>query len=132
MQSKLLLIDTVHHEMLIFYNSKYEILTEQRQHDKNINKLIQELLHGEKPAAIAVNIGAGSWTGTRVGVTAAKAYALAMNLPLYQYKSPDSERFVKETLHLPEDLEGYLDQIQLQLTTCRDCTPYYNAEFHVK
>jgi tRNA A37 threonylcarbamoyladenosine modification protein TsaB len=117
--------------MLIYYDGRHEIFAQQRQHDKNINELIQRLLNGEKPAAVAVNIGAGSWTGTRVGVTAGKAYSLALNIPLYEYKSPDSDNFSKETLHLPKDIEDYLSQIKLCKTTYKDCKPYYNADFSV-
>lgn len=54
---------------------------EQRQHDKNINRLIGELGTMEF-AAVAVVTGPGSWTGIRVGLAVAKAYAYAKQIPV--------------------------------------------------
>ena len=44
---------------------------EQRQHDKNVNRLINEL-GVKKFDAVAVVTGPGSWTGIRVGLAVAK------------------------------------------------------------
>ena len=54
---------------------------EQRQHDKNINPLIREL-GVKKFDAVAVVAGPGSWTGIRVGLAVAKAFAYAQKIPL--------------------------------------------------
>lgn len=54
---------------------------EQRQHDKNVNRLISEL-GVAKFDAVAVVTGPGSWTGIRVGLAVAKAFAYAQKIPV--------------------------------------------------
>lgn len=56
---------------------------EQRQHDKNINPLIKAL-GVDKFDAVAVVTGPGSWTGIRVGLAVAKAFAYAQKIPLIE------------------------------------------------
>ena len=58
---------------------------EQRQHDKNVNRLIREL-GVTKFDAVAVVTGPGSWTGIRVGLAVAKAFAYAQNIPLIELR----------------------------------------------
>ena len=56
---------------------------EQRQHDQNINPLIRAL-GVRKFDAVAVVTGPGSWTGIRVGLAVAKAFAYAQQIPLVE------------------------------------------------
>ena len=58
---------------------------EQRQHDKNVNLLINEL-GVKKFDAVAVVTGPGSWTGIRVGLAVAKAFAYAQQIPLVELR----------------------------------------------
>ena len=58
---------------------------EQRQHDKNVNRLIREL-GVPKFDAVAVVTGPGSWTGIRVGLAVAKAFAYAQGIPLIELR----------------------------------------------
>ena len=59
---------------------------EQRQHDKNINPLIKEL-GTDHFDAVAVVTGPGSWTGIRVGLAVAKAYAYVRGIPIIELQN---------------------------------------------
>ena len=92
---------------------------EQRQHDKNINRLIKEL-NVAKFDAVAVVTGPGSWTGIRVGLAVAKAFAYAQKIPVVE---------LREKLDVDEAMRKFnasetVDPFALQ--------PFYNGEFVVK
>jgi tRNA threonylcarbamoyladenosine biosynthesis protein TsaB len=66
-----------------------QICAEQRQHDKNINALVVRCLGNaglrfRDLSAVAVVTGEGSWTGIRVGLSVAKSYAYALNIPIIE------------------------------------------------
>lgn len=92
---------------------------EQRQHDKNVNRLIREL-NVPKFDAVAVVTGPGSWTGIRVGLAVAKAFAYAQKIPVIA---------LTEKLDVNEAMRKYragetVNPFALQ--------PFYNGEFIVK
>ncbi len=91
---------------------------EQRQHDKNINRLIREL-NVPKFDAVAVVTGPGSWTGIRVGLAVAKAFAYAQKIPVIE---------LRERLDVDEAMRKFqagetVSPFALQ--------PFYNGEFIV-
>lgn len=91
---------------------------EQRQHDKNVNRLISEL-GVVKFDAVAVVTGPGSWTGIRVGLAVAKAFAYAQKIPVIA---------LTERLDVDEAMRKFragetVSPFALQ--------PFYNGEFVV-
>lgn len=91
---------------------------EQRQHDKNVNRLISEL-GVAKFDAVAVVTGPGSWTGIRVGLAVAKAFAYAQKIPVIT---------LTERLDVDEAMRKFragetVSPFALQ--------PFYNGEFVV-
>lgn len=95
-----------------------------QQQSKVLFTLIQELLqplHIEKTEIreVAVGKGPGSYTGLRMGITVAKAWAFAQNIPLFTFssavvlertkkKKPDAEFPQVEFLE-PQDFEKVED-----------------------
>lgn len=139
----ILFIDSVHTELVVALTEdktvkNVAVNAEQRQHDKNINKMIKEVLGSTRPDIAAVNIGPGSWTGVRVGVTAAKAYSFALNLPIWSIVSPDraeQEKNINKTLSLRDkNINEYIVQALSsphKITDAKTCLPYYSADFIV-
>ena len=136
--SLVLLIDSVHSELAVGLvresTAVFKTHAEQKQHDKNLNRLVTELLNEEKVAfrdidAYAVVVGPGSWTGCRVGVAAVKGFALGHPRPVFALSSLDAlgdpsairsnlnkyfiKRGNKYTCEVLENLDGYatLDSI---------------------
>lgn len=67
-------------------------------HAERLHSLIDEVLRHEALlfsdlSAIVVGDGPGSYTGLRIGVSAAKGYAYALNIPLYSVPSLDALYF---------------------------------------
>ena len=92
---------------------------EQRQHDKNVNQLIDEL-GVKKFDAVAVVTGPGSWTGIRVGLAVAKAFAYAQQIPLVE-------------LHNQIDVDEAMRKLKAGETVSPFAIkPFYNGEFVVK
>ena len=63
-----------------------------RQHNKNIHRMIQELLHEQGLALeqldyIAVTIGPGSFTGVRLGISVAQGLAFGLQLKIIPISS---------------------------------------------
>ena len=92
---------------------------EQRQHDKNINRLIREL-NVPKFDAVAVVTGPGSWTGIRVGLAVAKAFAYAQNIPVIE---------LREKLDIDEAMRKFKAGATVDPFALK---PFYNGEFVVK
>lgn len=97
--SFILLVDSVHSELAVALiredTARFKVHPAQREHDKNINRLVKELLADEGLAfsdldAYAVVVGPGSWTGCRVGVAAVKGYAFACPKPVVPIISLDA------------------------------------------
>ena len=91
---------------------------EQRQHDKNINLLIHEL-GIDKFDAVAVVTGPGSWTGIRVGLAVAKAFAYAQQIPLVELRNQIDVDEAMRKLRAGETVSPFAIQ------------PFYNGEFIV-
>lgn len=92
---------------------------EQRQHDKNINRLIREL-NVPKFDAVAVVTGPGSWTGIRVGLAVAKAFAYAQKIPVIE---------LREKLDVDEAMRKFKAGATVDPFALK---PFYNGEFVVK
>jgi tRNA threonylcarbamoyl adenosine modification protein YeaZ len=58
-----------------------------RGHAERLVPMIEELLAGRRPDAIAVDCGPGSFTGLRVGLAAAHGLAIGWEIPLAGYSS---------------------------------------------
>lgn len=67
-----------------------ELITEGYSHAENLHLFISEVLdeaglHPENLQAVAASKGPGSYTGLRIGVSAAKGLCVALNIPLIAY-----------------------------------------------
>src|SRR3712207_4873202 len=58
-----------------------------RGHAERLMPVVEELLDGRRPNAIAVDCGPGSFTGVRVGLAAAHGLAIGWQVPLHGYSS---------------------------------------------
>jgi len=92
------LVDSVHTELAVALiredTARFKVYPVRKAHDKNINRLVKELLAEEKITfgdldSYAVVIGPGSWTGCRVGVAAIKGFAMAVPKPVVEINSLD-------------------------------------------
>ena len=92
---------------------------EQRQHDKNINRLIREL-NISKFDAVAVVTGPGSWTGIRVGLAVAKAFAYAQKIPVIELRGKLDVNEAMRKFNAGEIVDPFA------------LKPFYNGEFIVK
>lgn len=101
-------------------------------HASALHPMIQELMHAEnlsfaELAAVAVSSGPGSYTGLRIGLSAAKGLCLALNIPLISVNS--LEAMAKVML---QAYPGY--QAYFPMTDARRMEVYtlhMNADGHV-
>ena len=91
---------------------------EQRQHDQNINPLIRAL-GVRKFDAVAVVTGPGSWTGIRVGLAVAKAFAYAQQIPLIELREKLDVDLAMQKLQVGDTISPFA------------LKPFYNGEFIV-
>ncbi|KKW25849.1 MAG: Glycoprotease family protein [candidate division Kazan bacterium GW2011_GWC1_52_13] len=87
MLNNILGIDTSHEETVIGLNGKLVVWKSVRNQSKELLPKIDKLLQEQKikPAklkGVAVNIGPGSFTGLRVGVTVANGFGYGLKLPV--------------------------------------------------
>ncbi len=86
-----------------------------------VEKLLQETGYTLKNLdAIAVSKGPGSYTGLRVGVSAAKGYAFALQIPLIAISSLDGlcEQAVKQITEPKALLVPMIDARRMEVYTC--------------
>ena len=137
---KILLLNSVETELYValINGEKVEerVFATQRQHDRNINRLVREVMNAQginfaDLSAIAVVTGPGSWTGSRVGVVAAKAYALCADKPVIAVKfDPDRVEGVLVD-------RGWIVQMAMDaflrgdFTEAKRLEPFYNGEFKI-
>ena len=120
----LLLLDSTQTQLVVALavNGKITVTKtcdEQRQHDKNVNRLISEL-GVDKFDAVAVVTGPGSWTGIRVGLAVAKAFAYAQGIPLIELRDKIDVKEAMRKFKAGETVSPFAIQ------------PCYNGEFIVK
>lgn len=96
-------IDTTNREniflALMDKNQEKKFNFETQDQAKDLLLRINTILKKEKIAlknltAILVNLGPGSFTGVRVGVTVANTLAWSLNLPVYGYKDKDRKKIL--------------------------------------
>lgn len=120
----LLLIDSTQTELVVQLAVDGQVTmtktcAEQRQHDQNINPLIKSL--GVKHFdAVAVVTGPGSWTGIRVGLAVAKAFAYAQQIPLVELQNKLDVQEAMRKLKAGETVSPFAIK------------PFYNGEFVVQ
>jgi tRNA threonylcarbamoyladenosine biosynthesis protein TsaB len=94
-----LLVDSAHNELAVALvredTANFKVFKVAKQHDKNINRLVKELMQEENVrfeglSAYAVVVGPGSWTGCRVGVAAIKGFAFAVPKPVVAINALDA------------------------------------------
>lgn len=119
----LLLIDSTQTQLVVQLAVDGKVIItktcdEQRQHDRNINPLIKAL-GVNKFDAVAVVTGPGSWTGIRVGLAVAKAFAYAQNIPLVELHEKLDVKAAMRKLAAGETISPFAIK------------PLYNGEFIV-
>lgn len=119
----LLLLDSTQTQLVVQLAVDGEVVAtktcaEQRQHDKNINPLIKAL-GVKKFDAVAVVTGPGSWTGIRVGLAVAKAFAYAQKIPLVELHDKLDVYEAMRKLNAGETVSPFAIK------------PFYNGEFIV-
>jgi len=128
-KSKILLIDSVHAELFVAFidgdNVTVRTCAEQKAHDRNLNKLTSEFIGISD--AFAVVTGPGSWTGSRVGVVAVKAYSIVTGKPIIA---------LMHDMHSVKNRDELIAEAKRkfaakEFTTARDLAPYYDSEFRV-
>jgi tRNA A37 threonylcarbamoyladenosine modification protein TsaB len=121
----ILLIDAVHQELFVALVGAREVFVRtcglQREHDRNLNRLTEDLI--DKASAFAVVIGYGSWTGSRVGVAAVKAYAVAENKPVIALLATENREDLIAEVRRKFDAKEF--------TSAQRLAPVYDSEFKI-
>ena len=99
----LLAIDTSNRILSVaLLTQKGDIFSKQQQMERGQGEalipLIQELFSESKQkvedlGAVAVAVGPGSFTGVRIGLSCAKAFALALNIPVWGVTNLEAEAY---------------------------------------
>jgi len=138
----ILLIDSTQSELFVALapachcevrsNPTVRTCNELRAHDRNLNKLTADLI--DKADAFAVVVGPGSWTGSRVGVVAVKAYAIATGKPIIALQAAGACH-CEQSEAIPSQYREALIAAACrkfaakEFTAARELAPFYNAEF---
>ncbi|MCL5407026.1 MAG: tRNA (adenosine(37)-N6)-threonylcarbamoyltransferase complex dimerization subunit type 1 TsaB [Patescibacteria group bacterium] len=90
---------------LILYKEKSQKCFEFETQDQSADLLvvIEKILKQQKTLlknlkAIMINIGPGSFTGVRVGVTVANTLAWTLDIPIYGYKEGEQDKIFGEAI----------------------------------
>ena len=133
MDKNILIIDSTTAELWVAFVNGNKVIERvcdvQRAHDKNINRLVKEVLaEGDggfaSIAAFAVVTGPGSWTGCRVGVAAVKAYAAACSRAKVIELRANSDRAALVKTAKQKFAVG-------DFVTSKELLPFYDGEFVV-
>lgn len=127
----ILLIDTTGAELLVALvgaeSVEIAVNAQQRRHSEALNQIVGTVLEkcGKKFAdvsAFAVVNGSGSWTGTRVGVVAVKAFSFATGKPILELCADTRENLFKAA-RAKFDARDFVGAAEIE--------PRYDAEFAV-
>jgi len=126
---KLLLIDTTRKELLVALVDRDTVEkrtnADQRRHSVCLNDVARDFI--PLASAFAVVVGPGSWTGSRVGVVAVKAWSLALERPVISLISPDDgENRIDELIK-----ESWGKFHARDFTDISALAPLYDSEFKV-
>ena len=140
-QVNILIINSTEPELYIALTSGSKInertCGQQRAHDKNLNKLVKEVLAEANLtftdiSAFAVVTGPGSWTGCRVGVAAVKAYANACPAAkIIELRAPTTAAPLAENRAVLIKTAKQKFAVG-DFTPSSELTPFYNGEFQIK
>ena len=118
----ILLIDTTKKELLVALVGKDKVETrtnnDQRKHSQCLNDVAKDFI--SKASAFAVVTGPGSWTGSRVGVVAVKAWSLATGKPIISLRSGEN---LAELARKKFDSKDFTD--------IKALAPFYDSEFKI-
>ena len=118
---KVLLIDTTRDVLLVALVTEKDAQTrtndQPRRHSESLNTISKSFIPNAD--AFAVVTGPGSWTGSRVGVVAVKAWALVTGKPIIATTNPTEDLFtiVREKF------------ASRDFTEVHELSPFYDSEF---
>ena len=92
MNKKALIIDTSSQQAFLAISKdgivqRKHIIEDGKQLSKFLALAVQELIDKENLNCIALGIGPGSFTGTRIGAVVAKTLSFALNIPVFTFPS---------------------------------------------
>jgi tRNA threonylcarbamoyl adenosine modification protein YeaZ len=85
-----------------------------RGHAERLLPMVRELLGGERPEALLVDCGPGSFTGIRVGLAAAQGLRIGWGVPLAGYSSMALAAVAAEEAEIAVALRGGHGQLFVQ------------------